>query len=74
MREDEYDEILRTEPRPKVTPPRLEQQTQRRGAKVAILIIALVVSGLVIVPVALALSGDPYQLLFGFALGDPFGF
>ena len=74
MREDEFDEILRSPQRPSVTPSPLTKKPPRRQAKVAILIIALVLLGLVIVPVALAFAGDSYQLLLGFALGDPFGF
>ena len=74
MREDKFDEILRSLHRPSVKPPPLTEKTPRRQAKLAILIIALVLLGLVIVPVALAFAGDPYQLLLGFALGDPFGF
>ncbi len=74
MREDEFDEILRSPQRPEVTPPLLTEKPPRRQTKGAILIIALVVLGLVIVPVVLALTGDPYQLLIGSTFGDPFGF
>jgi len=74
MRKDDFDEILRASQRLDVTPPPLTKKPPRRQAKGAIAIIALVLLGLVIVPVAFALTGDPYQLLVGSAFGDPFGF
>ncbi len=74
MREDEFDEILRTPQGQNRAPPNLDKQARRRQTKVANLIIVLVLVGLVIIPVALARAGDPLQLLLGFALGDPFGF
>ena len=74
MRKDDLDELLRAPQRPNATPPLVTKKTPRRQAKMASFIIALVLLGLVVIPIALARAGDPYQLLLGFAFGDLFGF
>lgn len=74
MREDEVDEILRASQPPTLSPPRLGKDRQPRHSKVAALTLALVLFGLAVIPIVLALTGDPFQLLLGFAVGEPFGF